>query len=189
MLVLNRDDFEREISTFPHVFLELTDTEVNDCYKPSDLTIGKTINIYGRNFLINDCDLFTKTFYTKNVGVSNFETINTEEPRNEFSKMDSPRGDDKLRKFITSYRLSYDTISIHELPQRHTGIIRGRFLQQTCVSKSNSSFEHPQFYSPGDFYIGATIEVFHQRFIIRLADLFVLKYAEQFSPTVIESLR
>ncbi|CAF4257787.1 unnamed protein product [Rotaria sordida] len=86
---------------------------------------------------------------------------------------DSSRGDDKLRKFITSYCLSDDTISIHELPQRHT----------------DSSFEHPQFYSPGDFYIGATIEVFHQRFIIRLADLFVLKYAEQFSPTVIESLR
>ncbi|CAF1272952.1 unnamed protein product [Rotaria sordida] len=173
MLVLNHDDVETEISTYPHVFLELTDTEVNDCYKPSDLTIGKTINIYGRNFLINDCDLFTKTFYTKNFGVSNFETISTEEPRNEFSKMDSSRGDDKLRKFITSYCLSDDTISIHELPQRHT----------------DSSFEHPQFYSPGDFYIGATIEVFHQRFIIRLADLFVLKYAEQFSPTVIESLR
>jgi hypothetical protein len=53
--------------------------------------------------------------------------------------------------------------------------------------------EHPQFYGPADFYIGAVIDVFHQRFIIRSADLFVLKFAEehpeQFSPTVLESLR
>ncbi|CAF0839032.1 unnamed protein product [Rotaria sordida] len=152
--------------------------------------IGKTINIYGRNFLINDCDLFTKTFYTKNFGVNSLQNclcLQPERLEKDYIKLmendyrilryeavlDSPRGDDKLRKFITSYRLSYDTISIHELPQRHT----------------DSSFEHPQFYSPDDFYIGATIEAFHQRFIIRLADLFVLKYAEQFSPTVIESLR
>lgn len=53
--------------------------------------------------------------------------------------------------------------------------------------------EHPQFYGPADFYIGATVEVFRQRFIIRSADLFVLKYAEehpeQFPPSVLDSLR
>ncbi len=75
------------IGTFPHVFLELTDTEVNDYYKPSDLMIGKTVNIYGRNFLIYDCDMFTKTFYAKNFGVNNFEPINIQAPRNDFSKM------------------------------------------------------------------------------------------------------
>src|ERR1700749_2787122 len=56
-----------------------------------------------------------------------------------------------------------------------------------------SSLERPQFYGPTDFYIGATVEVFRQRFIIRSADLFVLKYAEehpeQFTPAVIDSLR
>ena len=56
-----------------------------------------------------------------------------------------------------------------------------------------SSPEYPQFYGPSDFYIGAIIEVFRQCFVIRSADLYVLKYAEehpeQFSPTVIQSLR
>jgi hypothetical protein len=60
-------------------------------------------------------------------------------------------------------------------------------------SLKGSSPEYPQFYGPSDFYIGAIIEVFRQRFVIRSADLYVLKYAEehpeQFSPTVIQSLR
>ena len=49
--------------------------------------IGKTVNIYGRNFHIYDCDLFTKTFYTKNFGVSNFEPINIQETRQEAARM------------------------------------------------------------------------------------------------------
>ncbi|CAF3329328.1 unnamed protein product [Rotaria socialis] len=226
--------------TFPHVFLELSETEVANYFKPSDLMVGKTVNIYGRNFLIHDCDMFTKTFYAKNFGVNNFEPVDVQETRNEYAKMeippyngfgsledsmqnclrlqperpkkdyvklmendhrvlryeavlDSPREDDRSRKFIISYRLGDDTITIHEPPQRNSGMIGGRFLERTRVSKPGSTLERPQFYGPCDFYIGATVEVFRQRFVICSADLFVLKYAEehpeQFTPAVIESLR
>lgn len=61
------------------------------------------------------------------------------------------------------------------------------------VFSKGTTVEKPQYYGPADFYIGATIEVFRQRFIIRSADLYVLKYAEenpeQFTPAVIQSLR
>jgi hypothetical protein len=77
----------RYLGTFPHVFLELSETEVGDYLKPSDLMIGKTVNIYGRNFLIYDCDMFTKTFYAKNFGVNNFEPINIEKSGKTVSKM------------------------------------------------------------------------------------------------------
>ena len=60
---------------------------MSEYFKPSDLMIGKTVNIYGRNFFIHDCDMFTKTFYAKNFGVSNFEPMNVPETRHEFPKM------------------------------------------------------------------------------------------------------
>ncbi|CAF1059978.1 unnamed protein product [Didymodactylos carnosus] len=226
--------------TFPHIFLELTNTEVIDYFKPSDLMIGKSVNIYGRNFLIYDCDVFTKTFFQKNFGITNFDPINIESPQVEHAKMeippfngfgsledslqnclrlqpdrpkkdyvklmenehrvlryeailDSPRETDQLRRFVISYRLADDSISIYEPPGRNTGIIGGRFLERTRVSKPGSTPQQPLYYGPQDFYIGAIIEVFRRRFVIKSADLFVLKFAEehpeQFSPQVIESLR
>lgn len=31
-----------------------------DCYGPADLRIGRTVSVYGRGFLITDCDDFTR---------------------------------------------------------------------------------------------------------------------------------
>ena len=32
----------------------------DDCVKPQDLRIGTTLTVYGRSFLIHDCDAFTQ---------------------------------------------------------------------------------------------------------------------------------
>ena len=49
-------------------------------------------------------------------------------------------------------------VSIFEPPQRNSGIIGGKFLEATRISKPNSDVENPQYYGPGDFAIGATIQ-------------------------------
>lgn len=40
-----------------------------DYYMPEDIVVGKTINIYGRECLVFDCDEFTKQFYKDVYGV------------------------------------------------------------------------------------------------------------------------
>ncbi|XP_044180673.1 EF-hand domain-containing family member C2-like [Acropora millepora] len=46
-----------------------------DYYHDSDLTIGSVINVWGRKFLICDCDEFTKEYYKSKYGVGDFESI------------------------------------------------------------------------------------------------------------------
>uniref|UniRef100_A0A8C3U5H7 EF-hand domain containing 1 n=1 Tax=Catharus ustulatus TaxID=91951 RepID=A0A8C3U5H7_CATUS len=71
----------------------------------------------------------------------------------------SPVPQDKNRRFILSYFLSDDTISIYEPPVKTLRI--------------------PYTMSPLTFTIGSTIEVFGHRFIITDADEYVLNYLER----------
>nr|CAB3241327.1 EFHC1 [Phallusia mammillata] len=107
--------------------------------------------------------------------------------------MDSVRPEDRNRRFIISYRLSDDMVSIFEPPQRNSGIIGGKFLEATRISKPGSDVENPEFYGPGDFAVGATIQVFKHRFVITNCDEYVLNYlekcADQYPGATINSIR
>ncbi|XP_032362525.1 EF-hand domain-containing protein 1 isoform X1 [Etheostoma spectabile] len=94
------------------------------------------------------------------------------------ARLDSPNPVDEGRRFILSYFLSNDMISIYEKPSRNSGIIGGLFLEKTRVPKPGSTLDDPDFYSPADFAIGATVEVFSRRFVLTDADHYVLKYLE-----------
>jgi len=92
---------------------------------------------------------------------------------------DTPNPLDKGRRFVMSYRLSDDMMTIYEPPIKNSGVVGGKFLEKTRVAKPGSTPERPQFYGPQDFAIGAVIHVFRHRFLITNADAFVLSYMEQ----------
>lgn len=100
------------------------------------------------------------------------------------SVLDSVRAEDKQRRFIISYRLADDMISIFETAQRNSGIMGGKFLTRTRVTKPGSQVDSPDFYTPADFRIGAVIEVFNHRFIITDADEYVLTYLESHASNI-----
>ncbi|KAK5852858.1 hypothetical protein PBY51_006697 [Eleginops maclovinus] len=93
-------------------------------------------------------------------------------------RLESQNPDDEGRRFILSYSLANDMISIFEKPTRNSGIIGGKFLKETRITKPGSTVESPEFYSPADFAIGATLEVFGRRFVLTDADQNVLTYLE-----------
>jgi len=227
-------------STFPSVVMELTGQEIKRYFTPQDFKLGDSVEIYNRRFFIYDCDNFTKAFYWKNFGHTDFTPIDIDQrqgslpkmevppyngfgsqedsmqsclslipqpPKKDFIKMlendgrvlrfeavmDSTKPEDRGRRFIVSYRLSDDMITIHEPPVRNSGIIGGKFLERTRVAKPGSSPDEPAFYGPQDFSIGSVIQVFKHRFRITNADQFVLKYMEsnpgQFPASTINSLQ
>jgi len=109
------------------------------------------------------------------------------------AKMQSAREEDRDRRFILSYRLSDDMITIFEPQQRNSGIIGGKFLERTRIAKPDCDPQNPIYYGIGDFAIGATIVVLKHRFEIINADEYVLKYLEanpeKYPAATIESLR
>lgn len=96
------------------------------------------------------------------------------------AEMDSVKPEDRGRRFIISYRLADDMITIYEPPVRNSGNVSGKFLERTRVTKPSSTPENPQFYGPQDLFVGATIQVFSHRFKITDADDFVLRYLEAY---------
>lgn len=46
-----------------------------ECYKDSDLAIGATLNIFGRCFILTDCDEFTKKYYRDKYGICDFTPL------------------------------------------------------------------------------------------------------------------
>nr|CAH8824972.1 unnamed protein product [Trichobilharzia regenti] len=109
------------------------------------------------------------------------------------TRLDSVRPEDASRRFILSYWLADDMISIFETPVRNSGFIGGTFLKKARVAKPGSTIDNPVYYGPADFSLGSKIDVFGTRFIITDADEYVVKFLEanrdQFPDELITCLR
>ncbi|KAJ8960736.1 hypothetical protein NQ318_020029, partial [Aromia moschata] len=107
--------------------------------------------------------------------------------------MDAVHPEDEIRRFLLSYSLADGTCKIHEPPIRNSGILGGKYLKSTLLVKPGSDPLNPDYYTPADFYIGAVVTVFEQRFRIVGADLYVYRYMQanphKFPCEVIENVR
>ena len=87
--------------------------------------------------------------------------------------MDTDYSVDVGRRFIVSYFLSDDTLSVFEPPQRNSGVIGGKFLERGRAPLPNQqkfSATKTQYYSSADFYIGAKVIINRTSFVIVGAD-------------------
>ncbi|XP_071118908.1 EF-hand domain-containing protein 1-like [Haliotis cracherodii] len=77
-------------SSFPAVVMELSDHEVREYFTPKDFAMGKTVSIYGRRFILYDCDNFTKAFYYHNFGLTDFNSVDIKGMTKNLPKMEIP---------------------------------------------------------------------------------------------------
>ncbi|KAJ3072372.1 EF-hand domain-containing protein 1 [Podochytrium sp. JEL0797] len=223
----------------PKSFSELSDVNDTSKYTWKDFKIGGVISVLGRNFLIRDCDDYTKRYYLDNLDtpLSSMSAIPIEgfietrsaanaepeippyngygsvedslgsckylvlkPPKKDFIKMlenehkvlrfvarmESKHREDHNRRFVITYRLADDNMTIYEPPQRNAGVLGGKFMERTRVLKPGSSLsspEGPSYYNVPDLYVGAHITIFKHRFVLLDADEFVFNYMEHILET------
>jgi len=80
------------------------------------------------------------------------------------------------RRFIISYYLEDDTISVYEPQQRNSGIIYTKFLERNPVRKEPNNPENTDTYKTEDFYIGAKLVLWSHPFLIVGADEFAINF-------------
>ena len=81
--------------------------------------------------------------------------------------------EDVDRKFIISFYLSNDTVSIFEPAQKNSGILEGPFLER---KKYKNVDKNNEFISPTDLAVGGDIKINGYNFHIMGCDNYTTKY-------------
>ncbi|KAJ2997203.1 EF-hand domain-containing member C2 [Globomyces sp. JEL0801] len=73
----------------PHVnsYSSTTENQSNDYFTDADLMLGSVIHLYGRPFVICDCDEFTKNYYREHYDVYDFDPVRIQEFQDDTSNV------------------------------------------------------------------------------------------------------
>ncbi|XP_034231935.1 EF-hand domain-containing protein 1-like [Thrips palmi] len=66
--------------TYPSMYRELTEEEVEEFYSPKDFLVGETVFLYARRFFIYDCDPFTRNYFRECLSIEQKNKIQVEHP-------------------------------------------------------------------------------------------------------------
>uniref|UniRef100_A0A2K6KM47 EF-hand domain-containing family member C2 n=1 Tax=Rhinopithecus bieti TaxID=61621 RepID=A0A2K6KM47_RHIBE len=183
------------------------DGEVDqEFYKDSDLSLGVTINVWGRKVLLYDCDEFTKSYYKSKYGIENFTSVSCKPPSPppKIERKFPPYNgfgseEDSLRTCIgfkpTPHRRNFKKFmekdsqmvllrikAAHELFYFSIGITGGMFLKRSRVKKPGQEVfksELSEYIKAEELYIGVTVNVNGYLFHLLSADEYTLNYMEQ----------
>jgi len=89
----------------------------------------------------------------------------------------NPQGVDKNRKFVLTYYMQTDQISVFEKPERNSGFVGGKFLERSRIKNPSTGL----YYAPKDFHVSAEIKINAYTFKITHADDFTMKYMSEHS--------
>jgi len=91
------------------------------------------------------------------------------------AKFVDPAVEDKDRRFILTYYLNNDTVSIFEKFERNSGFIGGKFFERNRIKNPKTG----QYYKATDFYVGGTIIINKHTFEVIEGDQYTLNYMKQ----------
>jgi hypothetical protein len=88
------------------------------------------------------------------------------------AKFINPASEDKNRRFILTYYMNNDTISIFEKFERNSGFVGGKFLERCRIKNPDTK----QWFCPTDLYVGNKLNINMYAFELVEADNFTLEF-------------
>jgi len=91
------------------------------------------------------------------------------------AKFVNPSKIDRDRRFVITFYMANDSISVFERPERNSGFNGGKFLERDWLKNPETG----AYYQPSDFFVGARIILNHFDFEIIDVDEYTKKFIEQ----------